>query len=69
MCPSDGTIGKDTTYHRHPDWKDVNSTTKWMKEQAIAQEMDRANGVTARPFFAYQGMNIVHPAYATNAYW
>ena len=23
----------------------------------------------ARPFFAYQGMNIVHPGYATNDYW
>ena len=22
-----------------------------------------------RPWFAYQGMNIVHPGYATNNYW
>ena len=26
-------------------------------------------GEAPRPWFAYQGMNIVHPAYQTNAYW
>jgi hypothetical protein len=36
-------------------------------EQARVRDVDEK--ATTVPFFAYQGMNIVHPAYFTNAYW
>lgn len=42
------------------DWKTLNSTTTWIKENATDDP---------RPFFVYQGMNIVHPSYRTSQYW
>lgn len=65
-CPSNGSISSDTKIKRHEDWKTVDSSTQWIATQVAAQKKDPAN---ARPWFAYQGMNIVHPGYATNAYW
>lgn len=50
-CPSNGTIAPSTVYKRHPDWKNVDSTTAWITEEVAAQKKDPAN---ARPFFAYQ---------------
>ena len=48
------------------DWKALNTTTAWIKDRAAEQAKA---GADAKPFFAYQGMNIVHPAYFTNQYW
>eukprot|EP00041_Stephanoeca_diplocostata_P010794 m.173225 g.173225 ORF g.173225 m.173225 type:complete len:673 (+) comp18296_c0_seq18:64-2082(+) len=69
MCPSNGSISSDRKVERHADWHDVNSTTQWIKEQAYGQKTAMESGDEQRPFFAYQGMNIVHPAYVTNEYW
>eukprot|EP00038_Savillea_parva_P019881 m.29487 g.29487 ORF g.29487 m.29487 type:complete len:697 (+) comp4598_c0_seq1:74-2164(+) len=65
-CPENGTVAKSTTFKRHADWTRVDSTTDWITQQVAAQKKDPS---TARPFFAYQGMDIVHPAYTTNSYW
>ena len=76
-CPSNGTVTPGTTYKRHADWKTVATSTAWVTGKAKAQaeaEAARARaeagaGTGPRPWFAYQGMNIVHPAYVTNEYW
>lgn len=65
-CPSNGTIANNQIFKRHEDWKTVDSSTKWIQDHAATQKADPIN---ARPFFAYQGMNIVHPGYATNEFW
>lgn len=44
----------------------VNQTIAWIQARAAEQ---RGNPTNPRPFFAYQGMNIVHPPYVTNQYW
>lgn len=58
-CPKDPSIASNNKTERHSDWKTVHPTIDWIKKVA--------NG--SKPFFAYQGMNIVHPAYSTNEYW
>eukprot|EP01062_Namystynia_karyoxenos_P017708 TRINITY_DN16555_c1_g2_i1.p2 TRINITY_DN16555_c1_g2~~TRINITY_DN16555_c1_g2_i1.p2 ORF type:complete len:581 (+),score=214.42 TRINITY_DN16555_c1_g2_i1:80-1744(+) len=68
-CPSDGLIADNEEVERHGDWKTVRTTTAWIKEQAQGQREALAAGAARVPFLAYQGMNIVHPPYATNKYW
>lgn len=70
MCPGNGTVAKGTTPseggYYSGDWKALNTTVAWIKDRAAEQSK---LGPDAKPFFAYQGMNIVHPAYFTNEYW
>lgn len=54
-----GSPGVDGSVHKD-DWMALESTVKWIRENASSDD---------RPFFVYQGMNIVHPPYRTNQYW
>eukprot|EP01065_Artemidia_motanka_P008014 TRINITY_DN14003_c0_g1_i1.p2 TRINITY_DN14003_c0_g1~~TRINITY_DN14003_c0_g1_i1.p2 ORF type:complete len:637 (+),score=193.67 TRINITY_DN14003_c0_g1_i1:54-1913(+) len=69
MCPDEGTVEDSEKVQRHGDWVNVDSTTAWIKEQVKEQQKVAASGGTPTPFFAYQGMTIVHPPYVTNKYW
>ena len=42
------------------DWNTAITTTEWITEVSKNKEI---------PWFAFQGMNIVHPPYTTNEYW
>jgi arylsulfatase K len=42
------------------DWDTLKSTVSWIQSSAAHDK---------RPFFVYQGMNIVHPPYSTSQYW
>lgn len=42
------------------DWQVLDSSVTWIKAEAAHDP---------RPFFVYQGMNIVHPPYVTSEYW
>jgi arylsulfatase A-like enzyme len=50
--------GKATAHAR--DWQVLNETTAWIKS---------AEAKSSTPWFAFQGMNIVHPGYNTNEYY
>ena len=70
MCTANGTVAPSNApteggYYAG-DWRAVNETTAWIRARARAQAAAAAHGQPPRPFFAYQGMNIVHPAYFTN---
>ncbi len=73
MCTGNGTIHPKDFPNKggyyHGDWDAVNKTTAWIRargrEQALALEQRKS----VKPFFVYQGMNIVHPAYVTTSYW
>ena len=73
MCTGNGTIhpknypAKGGYYSQ--DWKAVNKTTEWIRARGREQALALQEGKAAKPFFAYQGMNIVHPAYVTTSYW
>jgi len=59
-CDSEGTVKEGAgTESNAGDWKTLRSTIAWIETAATSQQ----------PFFVYQGMNIVHPAYVTNSYW
>ena len=64
-CPREPLIEPTEIVERHSDWISVHLTTHWIKEQAAEQKKN----AIALPFFAYQGMVIVHPPYVTNKYW
>jgi arylsulfatase A-like enzyme len=73
MCTGNGTIHPNDSPHRggyySGDWKAVNETTAWIRDRGREQASAREKGEPFTPFFAYQGMNIVHPAYFTSSYW
>ena len=58
-----GELGPDNKPNRSRhagDWSTAVSTTEWITEVS----KDKTT-----PWFAFQGMNIVHPPYTTNQYW
>eukprot|EP01050_Picozoa_sp_SAG11_P014342 SAG11_NODE_1756_length_4309_cov_2.250594_1_plen_709_part_00 len=58
-----GELGPDNKPNRSAhagDWSTAVTTTDWIAEVS----KDKAT-----PWFAFQGMNIVHPPYTTNQYW
>ena len=59
ICMENATITNDLKKERHQDWNTVKETTQWIRDY---DDKDK-------PFFVYQGMNIVHPPYVTNQYW
>ena len=69
-CASSGSVrpgdapwqpdGSGTTAHGG-DWNTAAKTVQWIKDQAAAPGNE--------PWFAFQGMDIVHPPYATSSYW
>jgi arylsulfatase K len=56
-CRSDGHVVPGNASAHQGDWDVVEETTAWITSKP------------SEPFFAYQGMNIVHPPYATSAFW
>eukprot|EP00936_MAST-01D_sp_MAST-1D-sp1_P000223 g223.t1 len=61
-CRSNGTVTEGERSHIG-DWQTLNETVAWIRQQ---------NATTVArdgPFFAYQGMNIVHPPYVTVTKW
>ena len=73
MCVGNGTVTPTDTPSRGGyyagDWRALNETTAWIRARGAEQLRARSLGTPIKPFFAYQGMNIVHPAYFTSAYW
>ena len=66
VCKINGTVieeddGKESNYWRG-DWDSVHETIEWIQNHTNSE----VGATTRQPFFAYQGMNIVHPAYVTN---
>eukprot|EP00755_Sulcionema_specki_P019737 Sspe_Gene.70221::Locus_41454_Transcript_2_4_Confidence_0.286_Length_1886::g.70221::m.70221/K12376/ARSK; arylsulfatase K len=61
ICPSTPTVSDNEEVERHQNWEDVRETTSWIAEYVKQKP--------SQPFFAYQGMTIVHPPYVTNKYW
>lgn len=61
MCNGNGTVFADRKTAHFGDWKTLNETVQWLKDNH-AQNNDK-------PFFVYQGMNIVHPPYTTTQQW
>ena len=64
-CASNGTVLQGGLAPAHKsahsgDWRALNQTLPWIAKAAQNKDV---------PFFVYQGMNIVHPPYATNEYW
>ena len=60
-CSDDGTVGKGNSSLHEGDWKTLEGTVKWIKDKSAKQ---LAAAADAKPWFAYQGMNIVHPSCA-----
>ena len=70
-CASNGTVlpGENRSHVVQNDWDELARTTAWVRARAAEQEAARERGEAIKPFFAYQGMNIVHPPYITNERW
>jgi hypothetical protein len=70
MCLGNGTVNPSDTPNEggyySGDWKALNDTTAWIRQKGEAQALAVKKGQAKIPFFAYQGMDIVHPAYFTN---
>jgi hypothetical protein len=61
-CRSDGVISPKNFTHGE-DWNAARLNTAWLRDKT-------STGAThAQPFYAYQGMNIVHPPYVTTQHW
>jgi len=58
-CWNEGKVGQGNRSHQG-DWDVVKKNTDWIKKEGPT---------LSQPFFVYQGMNIVHPAYNTVEYW
>mgnify|MGYP000598243149 CR=1 FL=1 len=58
VIPGGGPLGEGSAHVG--DWSTLATATKFIAEAAEDPDV---------PFFIYQGMNIVHPPYATNEYW
>ena len=58
-CGSNGTVAPGNKTTHGGDWNTLKKTTAWI----------RGRKGNPTPFFAYQGMNIVHPPYVTNERW
>ncbi len=70
-CSGNGTVSSGNASVHSADWNTVNKTINWIKKKAAANRAkeDSGNADQITPWFAYQGMNIVHPPYATNEMW
>ena len=58
-CRTNGTVLKGNRSAHQGDWDTLKDTVAWIGDAAKKEE----------PFFVYQGMNIVHPPYATSQEW
>ena len=62
-CRNNGTVLAGNRSAHESDWEVARQTTAWIKDRL------RGNNTETKPFFAYQGMMIVHPPYATSEEW
>ena len=58
-CHNNGTVLGGAGSAHQGDWDVLAESTRWLKAAALGP----------KPFFVYQGMNIVHPPYATSEEW
>jgi len=65
ICADNGTVipGSQRSAHEK-DWKILHDTVDWIKDY---KSLNSTNN--DKPFFVYQGMEIVHPPYRTNEYY
>ena len=66
-CSTNGTVKKGNASAHQKDWDAVHQGVNWLHKHQETQQHHTAQ--TAKPFFLYQGMNIVHPPYVTNDKW
>jgi len=68
LCSDNGTVipGNQSTYGA--DWHTLHDTLDWIRRYQQSQT-NSSNDDDHKPFFVYQGMNIVHPPYVTNEYY
>lgn len=80
ICSNNGTVlpspsGRPFPSAHGDDWKVVSQTVDWIKQyhrakkDATASSNSNSTQEDDKPFFVYQGMNIVHPPYRTNEYY
>ena len=60
VCRSNGTVIPGNRSAHQGDWNVVDENVEWIASRSPDDD---------RPFFLYQGMNIVHPPYLTNRTW
>ena len=60
VCRSNGTVIPGNRSAHQGDWNVVEENAEWIASRSPDDD---------RPFFLYQGMNIVHPPYITNRTW
>lgn len=74
ITPTDPITPQESSSHKG-DWKDLNETLDWIRQYHHQRNHDDSTETTTttttteKPFFVYQGMNIVHPPYHTSQYW
>jgi arylsulfatase A-like enzyme len=71
ICANNGTVLPGNQSAHWDDWKTLNETVQWMKDfsRNKAIHNNQTSAANNKPFFVYQGMNIVHPPYSTNEYY
>ena len=62
VCRSNGTVIQGNRSAHQADWNILEQTIDWIRSRGD-------DGASGKPFFVYQGMNIVHPPYVTNEFW
>ena len=60
VCRSNGTVTPGNRSAHQGDWNVVDENVEWIASRSPDDD---------RPFFLYQGMNIVHPPHLTNRTW
>ena len=61
QCQTKGKIDTKKNRTHNEDWNGVRLNTEWITSGDAA--------ATGKPWFVYQGMNIIHPPYATTKNW
>ena len=75
ICADNGTVLPGNQSAHGDDWKTLNQTVDWIRKYHQTKSTNNHSDTNSaqddndKPFFVYQGMNIVHPPYATNDYY
>lgn len=74
ICSSNGTIGKGGSNSsagslHMDDWNALEINVKYIENYAQNLQKKNISVAVNKPFFVYQGFNILHPDYVTNEYW
>jgi arylsulfatase K len=65
ICASNGTVLPGNMSAHGADWRTLKETVQWIHDYSNNQTRQNHH----KPFFVYQGMDIVHPPYNTNEYY